>query len=149
MQSDSDDVFIKSLQKYLHANRFSSGSSHKLWQTVADETGLPIVDWMQQWTYSGGFPLVSASLQGNQVTLSQVSKPTFGLLMGPLAHSGNAFWPITHWKAAFWHYKAALLALEGCPVGPLPTGGLSFGLCPLEGCPFLEGALLGSASPHV
>ena len=36
MQSDGDDVFIRSLQQYLHANEFS----HKLWETVAQVTGL-------------------------------------------------------------------------------------------------------------
>lgn len=72
VQNDNTDVFITSLQKYLHANQFSTGTSQKLWQAVAQETGLPIGDWMRQWTYSGGFPLVSASMKGNKVTLSQV-----------------------------------------------------------------------------
>lgn len=72
LQSGDTDVFITALQKYLHANQFSTGSSRKLWQTLAAETGQPIVEWMQQWTYSGGFPLVSASLHGNHVKLSQV-----------------------------------------------------------------------------
>ena len=30
---------------------------------------------MEQWTYHGGFPLVSATQQGSQVTVSQVSQP--------------------------------------------------------------------------
>ncbi|KAL0050168.1 hypothetical protein WJX82_005668 [Trebouxia sp. C0006] len=72
LQSDGDDVFIRSLQQYLRANEFSTGSSHKLWQTVAQVAGLPITRWMEQWTYHGGFPLVSATLQGSQVTVSQV-----------------------------------------------------------------------------
>lgn len=72
LQSGDTDVFITALQKYLRANQFSTGTSHKLWQTLATETGQPIVEWMQQWTYSGGFPLVSASLHGNHVKLSQV-----------------------------------------------------------------------------
>ncbi len=73
MQSDGDDVFIRSLQQYLRANEFSTGSSHKLWETVAQVAGLPITRWMDQWTYHGGFPLVSATLQGSQVTVSQVN----------------------------------------------------------------------------
>ena len=75
MQSDGDDVFIRSLQQYLRANEFSTGSSHKLWETVAQVSGLPIARWMEQWTYHGGFPLVSATQQGSQVTVSQVSQP--------------------------------------------------------------------------
>lgn len=75
MQSDGDDVFIRGLQQYLRANEFSTGSSHKLWEAVAQVAGLPITRWMEQWTYHGGFPLVSATLQGSQVTVSQVSQP--------------------------------------------------------------------------
>ena len=73
LQSDPDDVFIRSLQQYLRANQFSTGTSHKLWEAVAQETGLPITRWMEQWTYQGGFPLVSATLSGGQVQVSQVS----------------------------------------------------------------------------
>ena len=75
MQSDGDDVFIRGLQQYLRSNEFSTGSSHKLWEAVAQVAGLPITRWMEQWTYHGGFPLVSATLQGSQVTVSQVSQP--------------------------------------------------------------------------
>lgn len=74
MQNDNNDVFITSLRKYLHANQFSTGTSQKLWQAVAQESDLPIGDWMRQWTYSGGFPLVSASMRDNKVTLSQVGR---------------------------------------------------------------------------
>lgn len=73
LQEDNSDKFITSLQKYLQANQLGTGTSQKLWQTVSQETGLPIARWMQQWTYSGGFPLVSAAMQGNQVMVSQVS----------------------------------------------------------------------------
>ena len=72
LQTDEDDVFIRSLQQYLRANEFSTGTSHKLWETVGQETGLPIPRWMEQWTYQGGFPLVSAAMQGSQVSVSQV-----------------------------------------------------------------------------
>ena len=103
MQSDGDDVFIRSLQQYLRANEFSTGSSHKLWETVAQVSGLPIARWMEQWTYHGGFPLVSATLQGSQVTVSQVSQPAV-----EKKNDRN--------DSAFWHQvNEKLSVIPGCP----------------------------------
>ena len=113
MQSDSTDVFITSLQKYLSANQFSTGTSQKLWQAVAEEADLPIGDWMQQWTYSGGFPLVSASMQGNKVTLSQVSR------LWKKAKTRLCCWLIVV-KRGSWLTQASLSVSSSVAVGACP-----------------------------
>lgn len=79
MQADEADVFIASLQTYLRANELGTGTSHKLWEAVAQQTGLPITRWMEQWTFQGGFPLVSATMQGSQVMVSQVGSHATGM----------------------------------------------------------------------
>ena len=72
LQADEDDIFIQALQQYLHSNMYSTGTSSKLWAAVAQVSGQPVQQWLQQWTYQGGFPLVQVAQQGLRVTVSQV-----------------------------------------------------------------------------
>ncbi len=93
--NDAEDMFdlltyekgasvLRMLEKYLGSDRFRDGVRHyletyaysnaetsDLWRALSETSGEPIDEIMTSWVFQGGHPLVSASLAGNQLTLSQ------------------------------------------------------------------------------
>lgn len=67
------DPFFSALTKYLQDNKYSNGDTQGLWQSMADSSGLPVLQWMQRWASQQGVPLVSAarSEDGTKLQLAQ------------------------------------------------------------------------------
>ncbi|CAG9857860.1 unnamed protein product [Phyllotreta striolata] len=72
------DAFQAALRKYLLNNIYSSTTPDILWNTISTEvpsgvlpTGLNLTVIMNNWTNKPGFPVVSVSLKGDSITLSQ------------------------------------------------------------------------------
>ncbi|KAK9863355.1 hypothetical protein WJX84_004350, partial [Apatococcus fuscideae] len=67
----SGDTFLAGLTQYLQMNEFGSVTSEKLWQALQASTTLNIPDMMHVWTYQQGAPLLSVTLRGSDVLVSQ------------------------------------------------------------------------------
>ena len=77
-------ALLRMLQQYLGADRFRSGIRHyltthaygntetgDLWDAIERVTGEPVRRLMDSWIWQPGFPLVSASISGDALTLRQ------------------------------------------------------------------------------
>ena len=68
----SQDAFFSALQTYLETYKLQTATAAKLWSSVASSTGADVESWMYPWTYRSGFPLLTVSLQGLDVLVTQV-----------------------------------------------------------------------------
>lgn len=65
------DDFREGIRNYMRTHAFSNTVTSDLWQAIESATNLPVDEVMQEWIYDPGFPLVEASLDGDQVLLDQ------------------------------------------------------------------------------
>ena len=75
---------LRMLEQYLGADAFRSGVSHylgehaygntetsDLWDAIEETTGQPVRSLMDSWIWQPGYPLVNATLEGNELVLTQ------------------------------------------------------------------------------
>ncbi|HUF32158.1 MAG TPA: M1 family metallopeptidase [Acidimicrobiales bacterium] len=65
------DGFRAGIRRYLKANQFGNAETTDLWDAIEDATGEPVRRIMDSWIFQGGYPLVSASVDGDLLTLEQ------------------------------------------------------------------------------
>ena len=65
------DDFREGIRNYMRTHAFSNTVTSDLWRAIESATDLPVDEVMQEWIYDPGFPLVEASLDGDQVLLDQ------------------------------------------------------------------------------
>jgi puromycin-sensitive aminopeptidase len=63
--------FRDGIRKYLADHRFGNTETHDLWEAIEAATGEPVRRIMDGWIWQGGYPMVSADLDGERVRLSQ------------------------------------------------------------------------------
>ena len=63
--------FRDGIRRYLDEHRFGNTETHDLWDAIEKATGEPVRRIMDGWIWQGGYPLVSARLDGGSVRLSQ------------------------------------------------------------------------------
>ena len=63
--------FRDGIRRYLDEHRFGNTETHDLWDAIEKATGEPVRRIMDGWIWQGGYPLVSARLEGGSLTLSQ------------------------------------------------------------------------------
>jgi aminopeptidase N len=83
LEGDSD-TFLRGLSKYLRDHKFGNANSDSLWSSLKDETELDIPDYMEEWTFQPGYPLVTVTVDGPRVFVSQVRFPKFNSLSSML-----------------------------------------------------------------
>lgn len=77
-------ALLRMLEQYLGPDRFREGVSHylrkhaygntetnDLWDAIEETTGEPVRRMMDSWIWQPGYPLVSASIDGNELVLRQ------------------------------------------------------------------------------
>jgi puromycin-sensitive aminopeptidase len=80
-------VFRQGVRDYLAAHRFDNADTGDLWAALGRASGQPIPAVMDGWIFAPGFPLVSVSVEGNQLVLRQ---QRFNYLPEPLRWYGAA-----------------------------------------------------------
>jgi puromycin-sensitive aminopeptidase len=65
------DRFRDGIRKYLSDHRYGNTETHDLWDAIEAATDEPVRRIMDGWIWQGGYPLVSAALDGDEVRLSQ------------------------------------------------------------------------------
>jgi len=85
------ETFRDGLRHYLKTYAYKNTDTVDLWQALEDVAKRPVKDFMHAWTSQGGFPLLSVSMQGDHLKISQSKFVT-----NPLSTSRNdeALWPI-------------------------------------------------------
>ena len=63
--------FRDGIRTYLAEHRFGNTETHHLWEAIEAATGEPVRRIMDGWIWQGGYPMVSAELDGDVVRLSQ------------------------------------------------------------------------------
>ena len=81
MQTQEQDIFLLALQSYLETYSLKTATATQLWGSVSSWTGQDVATWMQPWTFRSGYPLLTVSLQGLDVLVTQVSLLQPGALM--------------------------------------------------------------------
>ncbi len=66
--------FRDGVRHYLSAHSFSNAETTDLWDSIEHVSGEPIRETMDGWIFTGGFPLVSVSFDGNAGTLHLTQK---------------------------------------------------------------------------
>jgi puromycin-sensitive aminopeptidase len=66
-----EEDFRAGLRTYIEEFAESNASKEDLWRHLATASGLPVTEIMNSWINQPGFPLVTVSLEGNTLNLSQ------------------------------------------------------------------------------
>ncbi|MCP3992108.1 MAG: M1 family metallopeptidase [Actinomycetia bacterium] len=65
------DEFRAGIRRYMLQHRYGNAETTDLWDAIESESGEPVRRIMDSWIFQGGFPLVSVSQDGPEVTFSQ------------------------------------------------------------------------------
>lgn len=65
------EAFRDGLRHYLSRHRYSNTDTVDLWQALEEISGKPVKDFMHTWTTQPGFPLLSAAIEEDRLTLTQ------------------------------------------------------------------------------
>jgi len=65
------DAFRDGIRRYLQTHQFGNTETGDLWDALEAETGEPVRATMDSWIFQGGFPLVTATRDGDRLTLEQ------------------------------------------------------------------------------
>jgi len=83
-----DEAFQTGLKAYFAAYKYGNTEGNDLWDALAKASGKDITSLMNVWISQSGYPVVSASLQGSKLQLSQKQ-----FFIGP-HESSDKLWPI-------------------------------------------------------
>ncbi|CAG0887114.1 unnamed protein product [Darwinula stevensoni] len=67
----SDEPFSNGLQSYLAKNKYGNTQTDNLWEALEGSSSVPVAAMMSTWTRQKGFPVISATLDGQEVQLQQ------------------------------------------------------------------------------
>jgi puromycin-sensitive aminopeptidase len=90
------DVFRDGVRHYLRKHAFANTETNDLWESLAEASALPIPAILDAWIYRPGYPLLSASMQGNDLLLRQQrfsyrhGPPSDDIALGRAEHSLGA-----------------------------------------------------------
>ena len=65
------DRFRDGIREYLHTHRYGNTETSDLWDAIEKVTGEPVRRIMDSWIWQGGYPLVSARIDGDDLVLGQ------------------------------------------------------------------------------
>lgn len=66
-----DDLFRQGLSHYLTKYAYQNTVTNDLWEALSETSGLPVADFMSNWTSQPGFPYISLHPTKNELELSQ------------------------------------------------------------------------------
>jgi puromycin-sensitive aminopeptidase len=66
-----EEGFRAGIRLYLKAREYGNAETTDLWDAIEEATGEPVRRIMDTWIFQGGHPIVSASADGDRLTLSQ------------------------------------------------------------------------------
>jgi puromycin-sensitive aminopeptidase len=81
-------AFQKGLQQYLKKHSYKNTSTIHLWEAFEQASKKPIRKMMEGWTKKGGYPVISAELNNEKLTLSQERF----FARKPKGHAGKETW---------------------------------------------------------
>ncbi len=65
------DRFREGVRHYLHAHAYGNTETSDLWDAIEAVSGQPVRRMMDSWIWQGGYPVVTASVDGEQLVLRQ------------------------------------------------------------------------------
>lgn len=83
------ETFRDGLRLYLNKHQYANTDTVDLWAALEEVSGQPVKDFMHAWTSQTGFPLVSANINNNEVTLAQRR-----FLLAASASETSETWPV-------------------------------------------------------
>lgn len=66
-----EDEFRAGIRRYIAENSYGNAETTDLWDAIEAETGSPVRRIMDSWIFQGGFPTLSAQLDGTTLTIAQ------------------------------------------------------------------------------
>ncbi len=85
------DMFRDGLRHYLKKHAYKNTVTADLWQALEDVSGRPVTSFMHAWTSFSGYPIVSAHVKDDHLSITQqrfVSNPSSD------ARKDDALWPV-------------------------------------------------------
>ncbi len=65
--------FRDGIRTYMQTHAYGNTVTSDLWNAIASATDQPVDEIMHEWIYQGGFPLIEASIDGDELALDQQS----------------------------------------------------------------------------
>ena len=65
------EKFREGIRTYMQTHAHGNTVTSDLWNAIASATDLPVDEIMHEWIYQGGFPLIEAALDGDELRLDQ------------------------------------------------------------------------------
>src|SRR5690606_17777891 len=83
-----DDAMKRGLKAYFEKHQYTNTEADDLWASLGEASGKDIASFMHAWMTQPGFPVVSATKNGNTITLTQKQ-----FFIGPHEDKGRT-WPV-------------------------------------------------------
>ncbi len=65
------EAFREGIRHYMRTHALGNTVTADLWNSVETATGQPVAEIMHEWIYTGGFPVIHASVNGDTIKLDQ------------------------------------------------------------------------------
>ena len=66
-----EDRFRDGIRRYLRTHAYGNTETSDLWDALEETSGQPVREVMDSWIWQPGYPLVSATLDGDELVLTQ------------------------------------------------------------------------------
>jgi aminopeptidase N len=83
------EAFRDGLRYYLKEHSYGNTDTTDLWKALEKHSQLPVVAFMEAWTSTSGYPVITTSVNGSDVEVSQER-----FYLNPAAKKEKAIWPI-------------------------------------------------------
>ncbi len=121
-----EDAFRTGIQAYMRKHARANAVADDLWGALAEASSQPVLEVANAWIRQPGYPVVSVSVTGNRLSLSQerfFSEPSA---------TGDERWPVPlvlRWADAAGEHETRTLLREGTQTTDLPVSGSLQWLC--------------------
>lgn len=113
--------FRKGLSAYLKKHSYANASTTDLWDAFEKASGKPVKKMMAFWTGTSGYPVLSASMPGKKLTLTQ--KRFYSSVASAKKSVSSAAWPIPVSYVTEKGESTPVLMTKQALSLPLPTSG--------------------------
>lgn len=109
-EGEKGDPFLRGVRQYLKKYKLSNARTEQLWDSLSEETGHPVGEWMESWSTQKGYPIVSMTTDKATGNIQLIQTPfQVGGVFNPsstLSNCSSAADSLCWWIPVSWQRKS-------------------------------------------
>lgn len=110
-EEEKGDPFLRGVRQYLKKHKLSNARTEQLWESLDEETGQPVGEWMESWSRQKGYPILSMTTDKATGNIQLIQTPfQVGGVFNPsstLNNCSSAADSLCWWIPVSWQRKSA------------------------------------------